>query len=34
MMLFDETTKSLFPSDLFIQPGDLAASGVASAEAR
>jgi flavorubredoxin len=22
MMLFDETTKSLFPSDLFIQPGD------------
>ena len=21
-MLFDETTKSLFPSDLFIQPGD------------
>ena len=24
MMLFDETTKSLFPSDLFIQPGDQA----------
>lgn len=23
MMLFDETTRSLFPSDLFIQPGDL-----------
>jgi flavorubredoxin len=22
MMLFDETTRSLFPSDLFIQPGD------------
>ena len=22
MMLFDETTKSVFPSDLFIQPGD------------
>jgi flavorubredoxin len=22
MMLFEETTKSLFPSDLFIQPGD------------
>ena len=22
MMLFDDTTKSLFPSDLFIQPGD------------
>ena len=22
MMLFDETTKSLFPSDLFIQPGE------------
>ena len=22
MMLFDETTQSLFPSDLFIQPGD------------
>jgi flavorubredoxin len=22
MMLFDETTKSMFPSDLFIQPGD------------
>jgi flavorubredoxin len=22
MMLYDETTKSLFPSDLFIQPGD------------
>ena len=21
-MLFDETTKSVFPSDLFIQPGD------------
>jgi flavorubredoxin len=23
MMVFDESTKSLFPSDLFIQPGDL-----------
>jgi flavorubredoxin len=23
MMLFDETTRSVFPSDLFIQPGDL-----------
>lgn len=22
MMVFDETTRSLFPSDLFIQPGD------------
>jgi flavorubredoxin len=22
MMIFEETTKSLFPSDLFIQPGD------------
>jgi hypothetical protein len=22
MMLFEEKTKSLFPSDLFIQPGD------------
>ena len=22
MMVFEETTKSLFPSDLFIQPGD------------
>ena len=22
MMMFEETTKSLFPSDLFIQPGD------------
>ncbi|MGH2833662.1 MAG: hypothetical protein ACRDK2_12885, partial [Solirubrobacteraceae bacterium] len=22
MMLFDQTTKSLFPSDLFIQPGE------------
>jgi flavorubredoxin len=22
MMLFDETTRSVFPSDLFIQPGD------------
>jgi flavorubredoxin len=22
MMLFDETTKSVFPSDIFIQPGD------------
>jgi hypothetical protein len=22
MMLFDETTQSLFPSDLFIQPGE------------
>jgi hypothetical protein len=22
MMLFDEATKSVFPSDLFIQPGD------------
>jgi flavorubredoxin len=22
MMLFDETTKSVFPSDLFVQPGD------------
>jgi hypothetical protein len=22
MMLFEEKTKSMFPSDLFIQPGD------------